>query len=356
MIYLNARFSNQDLTGVQRVAYELGRRLLSRRSDMVAIAPTAPKPEYDIPVEVSPPVSTKLGGHFWEQTNLRSLAAKGNLLINLGGTGPVAVKRQIVMIYDVNYILGPDGYSQKFRMLYRNLQRHLAHRAEICTISDWSAQTIGAAFDVPAAKLKVIPLAADHLDSISADSETLKRYHLDQRPYFLCVGSANPNKNFATALAAYNLIDKPEFDLVIVGGGNAAIFQQKSESIANPNVHRLPRVTDAELKELMTRATGYLMPSLLEGYGLPAIEAMHLGTPAIVSRAAALPEVCGDAALYFDPMDAAALANTMCEINTNPALAGEMRERGLRHTKKFCWDQSADALERVIEQKLSGHS
>ena len=352
MITLNARFSTQNQTGVQRVAYELGRRLLARRSDVVAVSPSAPLAEYEIPVSVASSVAPTLGGHFWEQTTLRRLASNGDALINLGGTGPIGMTRQIVMIYDVNYLLGPEGFSWKFRTFYSHLQRHLAHRAKICTISQWSAETIGKAFDVPPESMAIVPLAADHLDQVTADAGTLQRYGIENRPYFLCVGSANPNKNFATALAAYRLLENPKFDLVIVGGNNPAIFQNEKAMEKSPNVHRLPHVSDGELKELLRRSRGLLVPSLLEGFGIPAIEAMHLGTPAIVSRAAAIPEVCGDAALYFDPLDAPALARTMGEVFDKPELAQRMRERGLKHVRKYSWDKSADVFEGIIEDYL----
>ena len=352
MIILNARFSSQGLTGVQRVAYELGRRLLARRSDVLAVSSDAPRPEYDIPVSVAAPVLPTLGGHFWEQTRLRSLAGKGNLLINLGGTGPIGLKRQIVMIHDVNYLLGPAGYSRKFRLSYYHLQRHLAHHARIVTISDWASQTISEAFGVPKESMAIMSHGADHLDEIVADPGTLHRHGLKGRPYFLCVGSANPNKNFATALSAFRLIENSQFDLVIVGGTNPAIFQNEGGMELPPNVHRLPQVSDAELKELLCQALGLVVPSLLEGFGIPAIEAMYLGTPAIVSRAAAIPEVCGDAALYFDPLDAPTLARTMCDVFENPELARRMSERALRHVRKYSWDKSADTLETIIEECL----
>ncbi|MEZ5682134.1 MAG: glycosyltransferase family 1 protein [Erythrobacter sp.] len=353
MIYLNARFTGQSMTGVQRVGYELGRRLVARRPDVTAIAPVEPLPDYSMPVEVVPSAFPAAGGHFWEQVTVRRKLGDGDLLVGLGGTGPLAVERQIVMIHDVNYLLGPDGYSRKFRYWYTALEEHLARRATICTVSHWSATEISKAFGIALDSITVIPNAADHLDDVSADACAIGRYGLDRKPYVLCVGSANPNKNFATALAAYASLDDPSFDLVIVGGSNPKIFQDEEGMALHPRVHRLPRVTDSELKAIFEKAQAFVMPSLLEGFGIPAIEAMKVNTPVIAAKAAALPEVCGDAALYFEPLDASSLAKAMTEVVSNHDLTTSLRENGGRCVARYSWDRSVDILERLIDKKIS---
>ncbi|MBY6013493.1 glycosyltransferase family 4 protein [Qipengyuania gaetbuli] len=354
MIYLNARFTGQSLTGVQRVAYELGRRLVERRNDVKAVAPVQPDADYAIPVQIAPAAAPQAGGHFWEQVTLPRMIGKRDLLVGLGATGPVSLERQIVMIHDVNYLLGADGYSWKFRTWYRFLHRFLTARASICTVSHWSAKEIAKAYSIPVEQITVIHNAADHLDDVTSKPGTLAHFGINARPYALCVGSSNPNKNFQTALAAYQSLENPGFDLVIVGAGNARIFRDETGGQgAHPSIHRLPRMDDSELKAVFEGAGVFLMPSILEGFGLPALEAMKLGVPVVSSNAASLPEVCGDAALYCDPLDVSGMASALERVMGDHCFAEELSAKGGSRAASFSWDASAAKLNALIDRRLS---
>ena len=354
MIYLNARFTGQGMTGVQRVAYELGRRLLATRDNIKAVAPVEPSPDYELPVEIAPSAVPQARGHFWEQFTLPRMIGKSDLLVGLGATGPVSIGRQIVMIHDVNYLLGADGYSWKFRKWYRFLHRYLTARATICTVSDWSAKEIAKTYLIPVEQITVVHNAADHLDDVTSKPGTLAHFGIDARPYALCVGSSNPNKNFQTALAAYRSLEDPDFDLVIVGAGNARIFRDETGGQgAHPSIHRLPRMDDSELKAVFQGASVFLMPSILEGFGLPALEAMKLGVPVVSSNAASLPEVCGDAALYCDPLDVSGMASALERVMDDHSLAEELSAKGRSRAASFSWDASATKLNALIDRRLS---
>ena len=108
-------------------------------------------------------------------------------------------------------------------------------------------------------------------------------------------------------------------------------------------------VNDRELKALYENALGFIFPSLYEGFGLPVLEAMRAGCPVISSHAASLPEVAGDAALYFDPGDVEDMARVIERFLSDPALQEDMRHKGFLQAKYFKWSTTA---RRILESML----
>jgi glycosyltransferase involved in cell wall biosynthesis len=100
-------------------------------------------------------------------------------------------------------------------------------------------------------------------------------------------------------------------------------------------------VSDPVVGELYRRADAFLFPSLKEGFGLPILEAYYHGTPLIAARAPAIPEVAGDGALYFDPLDVDSIADTILQFYANPSLGAEMVERGRQRLEQFSWSKAA---------------
>jgi glycosyltransferase involved in cell wall biosynthesis len=182
----------------------------------------------------------------------------------------------------------------------------------------------------------------------AGDDLILARHGLSQRRFLLAVGSMNPTKNLAMLVRAWAALARDDVTLVVVGGGNARVFAA-SDLPRTANVLMLGSVDDAALVALYRHAAGLVFPSLYEGFGLPPLEAMAGGCPVAASRAASLPEVCADAALMFDPLDPAAMAEAMRSVLDDAALAGTLRERGRRRAAEFTWDRSAAALLQALE-------
>jgi glycosyltransferase involved in cell wall biosynthesis len=128
----------------------------------------------------------------------------------------------------------------------------------------------------------------------------------DGRPYFVCVGNVKPHKNLGALLSAFRLVrTRADCDLVVVGAMDGFMSPDTSTAgsliVRGEGVRYVGRVSDADLKDLVRRASALVFPSLYEGWGLPALEAMAAGTPVICSDSTSLPDVCGQAARYFDP-------------------------------------------------------
>jgi len=179
------------------------------------------------------------------------------------------------------------------------------------------------------------------------------------RPYFVYVGNIKPYKNLGRLVEAFLQIrDRVPHDLVIVGQSKGLITGESAEFFervrgAGERIQLTGFVSHEELLSLVGHADALIMPSLYEGFGLPPVEAMAAGVPVAVASAASLPEVCGDAALYFDPLDVRDIANKLVKIASDVALRQHLRERGLERSRLFTWtscsQRTAEALRASLE-------
>ena len=334
-LLVNGRFLTQGMTGVQRFALEITRALAAQASVQVLAPSTAPD---------APPLAIRrvgrLSGQAWEQFELPRHAA-GGVLLNLGNTAPLARRRQLVVIHDTATFAHPDSYGWRFRTWYRWLQRGLVRRgACLATVSAFARDGIARHLGVDPAAVAVIGEGAEHIRRTPADAGLPARLGL-LRPYVLAVGSLAAHKNLAALGATAALLAARAMDLVITGDLDARVFG----AAALPQPARyVGRVDDAGLRALYEGAAAFVFPSRHEGFGLPAVEAMACGCPVIAARAGALPEICGDAALFADPLDAADIARAIARVLDDPACAARLRHAGLARAAGHTWPAAAARL------------
>jgi glycosyltransferase involved in cell wall biosynthesis len=181
------------------------------------------------------------------------------------------------------------------------------------------------------------------------DPGLLQRHALEDGHFLLAVASANPTKNLPRLMQAHARLDparRPR--LVLVGDVHPRVFASTATGPVGDGVLPLGRVDDATLKALYARARALVMPSLVEGFGLPAVEAMREGCAVIAGRAGALPEVCGDAALWVEPTDVDALAAAMQALN-DTALRDDLVRRGRVRVAGQAWSAQAARLRALLE-------
>ncbi len=180
-------------------------------------------------------------------------------------------------------------------------------------------------------------------------------------PYFIAVGSVRPHKNFLRLIQAFSRItERVPHELVFAGlapgNGEHLRWLDPLPAAARSRIRFAGRVPDAELRALVAGADALVIPSLYEGFGLPALEAMAAGCPVLSSDAGSLPEVCAErGAGYFDPRSVEQMAQVLESHAKLPVGARQLiADGGIAHARRFTWDGTADATCKVLESALRG--
>lgn len=291
------------------------------------------------------------GGHLWEQTGL-PLATRGGWLVSLCNTGPLLKRQQVLFLHDAQTFAIPRNFNWKFRLWYRLLFSVAGRNAAaVMTNSAFSRDELVRRVGLDPERITPRWLGVEHVTRVPPDMGIFTRHALPEPPFVLAVSSVNPNKNFSAVIRALELLGPDAPPCVIAGQRYDRVFGRSA--LDSRRVTHVGHVTDAELYALYSRASCLLFPSFYEGFGLPPVEAMALGCPAIVSRASVLPEICGDAALYCDPADPATLASEIRRLFSEPGTRQELVARGRERARRFSWSESADGLLETLSRSIS---
>jgi glycosyltransferase involved in cell wall biosynthesis len=221
--------------------------------------------------------------------------------------------------------------------------RAFALCAVVFTVSEFSKRRMVELLNAPESKIAVVGNGVDDafFEAGQASPELFPR--MMPQPYLLTIGGLRAPKGGRHLLDVAQQLARRSSDIhLVVAGPNDAGLEREARSM--PNVHLLGTVADDQLPGLLKNSLALLFLSLYEGFGIPALEAMATGTPAIVADRASLPEVVGDAGIVVDPNQPAPIAE-MCEaLLANPAFRAECAARGRVHVKEFTWDRCADRV------------
>jgi glycosyltransferase involved in cell wall biosynthesis len=291
-----------------------------------------------------------------EQIQLpRVIASETDLFFSPYYTIPLFLRGKIaVTVHDMAHLTLPEIICDRKKYLYAQMMfRAVRKRAStIFTVSDFTKNellrlTKGRRSD------NIISI---HLGVAPEWREAAKLPAIRPKPYFICVGNVKPNKNISRLVRAFqNVQHAIPHDLVIVGQKEGMLTGESKEFFdqiraAGSRVQMTGSVPQADLLALVAHADALIMPSLYEGFGLPPLEAMAAGVPAVVSRAASLPEVCGDAVLYFDPLREDEISSRLLQIAQEPSLRAQLREAGLRQSAHNSWEACSEkTASRLLE-------
>ena len=276
---------------------------------------------------------------------------------------PVRRARTILTIHDLSFIRVPMTSHPRLRSYLLRAVPASVRRADAvladseCTKVD-AIELLGAD---PACVEVIYPGVEERFQQVR-DTHALDgvrtHYRLPAR-FVLGLATLQPRKNFERLIQAYARIKATvggRLKLVIAGGLGwmyEGIFQRVEELGLQDAVSFPGYVSDEELPALYTLADVFVFPSLYEGFGLPALEAMACGTPVVTSNVSSLPEVVGDAALTVDPLDVDALAEAMHRALTDMDLRGRMIRQGKERARHFTWPRAAEKLLNVYERTVS---
>lgn len=246
-------------------------------------------------------------------------------------------------------------YALKYAAYRLVIRRAVRASRKIIAVSECTKEDVLRHFRVPPDKIAVTYEAAGP----PAPASSAVRPSLpDGPPYFLYVGNAYPHKNLERLIAAFARLKREGLAarLVLVGREDYFYGRLKREAEERGEADGVVFrgfAADAELPALYRGARAYVFPSLLEGFGLPPLEAMREGTPVAAARGSCLPEILGDAAAWFDPEDADDMARVMRRVFEDEPLRAELSRRGLERVQRFSWKTCAEETRRVYQEALS---
>jgi glycosyltransferase involved in cell wall biosynthesis len=348
-VSINARFLTQPITGVQRYSYEIINALDDILEPGQAIAYFPPGRKKNVSWKnIQLEATGWFTGNLWEQIDLPRVS-RGTLLFSPANIGPFLKLHQVVTIHDASVFAHPDAYTWSFRLKYKNIYRRMAKVADhFITTSEFSKHELQHWLELAPERISVIYEGREHLERIAADESVISRLSLGEKPFFIVVGSISPHKNLEVVYAANKLLDRDKYEIILIGGDFAGVFQSSKIELA-PNIKKVGYLLDDELKALYCSAMGLIFPSLYEGFGLPLVEAMSCSCPVICSDIPSSREVCGDAALYFDAERPADLADQIDMIINDFALAVGLKERGLLRSRNFTWIKTALETKQILD-------
>jgi glycosyltransferase involved in cell wall biosynthesis len=313
---------------------------LSRSIEVELVAPhgTAPPPDLR---SIAFRAAGHVRGHLWEQTVLARLARAGGL-ISLCNTGPLAVAKHIVCLHDANTRTCPESYTLAFRTLYRLLLPALGRTAaRIATVSAYSARRLAEHGICGPERILVAPDGHEHALRWIASHSPATRAVAGPNTVVI-VGSPAPHKNIGLILGMAGRLAEAGLDVAVTGLHDSRVLKGQRPASGAREVRWLGRVTDNELAALLRDSLCLAFPSLEEGFGLPALEAMALGCPVVTSDRASLPELCGDAALYASAFDAEAWLEAFVRLRNDAGLRERLVARGRLRAKRYRWARTAE--------------
>lgn len=353
-IGINATFLNDKPTGAAIYTRAVSRILAQRHKDVLFFSPVTYE---DIPLEHtyktpdalrgSPALANSLYRAFYINTALPVLCKlkKIDILYCPILEFPfIPLIPSVIHIHDLHFIhfasqFGLAAFRMKFSM---KLVNKTARR--VIVSSEFVKQELLKAAVIEESRIDVVPLAYNSAMfrpmPVELKKDFLHKYNI-KGDYILFVGSLFPYKNYETLMSAFLKIKHKMPQFLVVAGRRE--FSEETP-VSDERILYLDYVAAEDLRSLYSFADLFVYPSLMEGFGIPPLEAMACGTPVISSNGGSLPEVVGDAGLLFDPKDSDGLSEMILRVLRDKGLRDELIKKGSGNIKRFSWDKTAEGI------------
>ncbi len=257
--------------------------------------------------------------------------------------------RTVVTIHDLSYLYYPEEFLKKDLYQLKNWTEYALRRSShIITVSETTKKDVLKEYKIPEKKISVIH------NGYEAPASTESIEIPPELKYFLYVGTIQPRKNISLLISAFVEFHKvnPQYKLLLVGKKGwlyESIFNQVEALHMEDSVLFLGYVSDAQKGSLYKHAVASIFPSLYEGFGIPLLEAMSHDCPVIASSLSSLPEIGGDACLYFDPKNSNELVKKMDSIVTDNELRKKLIAHGQKRIHHFSWNKAGESTLHILQ-------
>ena len=260
----------------------------------------------------------------------------------------------VVTIHDLSYYYYPEDFLKKDLFKLRNWTKYSVHKAKkIIAVSENTKKDIIKIFGIPEEKVQVIYNGyGKKSDNNPIDKRLIER--LKKNPYILYVGTLQPRKNIQTLIEAFAEFTKKNKNYrLVIAGKKGWLYKEIFEKVKSFGITKkivfTDYVSDSTLKGLYKNAVCLVHPSYYEGFGIPLLEAMSENCPVISSNTSSLPEIGGNAALYFDPQDKNQLVKQINNLINHEDLRNTLITNGKQRIKLFSWKKCAQQTLDVIK-------
>lgn len=299
-------------------------------------------------------ISLKLFGY----PKLERLAGPTDVLFmpNLNMVSVSPFTKVVLTIHDLSPLLLPNFYNLKTRIWHKfiNIPKLVSRADKLIAVSEFTKTTLIEKLNVPANKITVAPLGVDtdnFRPSLSIDRlrDVRNRYSLPG-DFVLYLGTVEPRKNISRLIEAFELVEEPIFLVIAgkLGWKYNGILEQIKNSPKRRYIKLVGYINEADKPYIMKLARVFAWPSLYEGFGLPILEAMAVGTPVLTSNVSSMPEVAGEAALLINPYNVPDIAKAISQLHTDNSLREQYIIRGLERSTQFSWKKCAEIIKSVI--------
>jgi len=370
LIAVNTRLLIKDkLEGIGRFTHETLSRITANHPEheFIFLFDRRFSPEFIYsnnvtPVVLSPPARHPLLWYLWFEFSVPRFLKIMKPDLFLSPDGYLSLKSTIPslpVIHDINFEHYPKSLPPLFSWYYRNYFPQFARKAaRIATVSEFSKKDIAKTYTIHHEKIDVVyngvndgfkPLYENTIQ------QTRQQYSAGA-PYFILTGAIHERKNISNLLKAYDLFRTTNpGNVKFLFAGNKKWWSDIMQTTLNEMNHKddvifTGRVNDEEMQLLTGSALAMVYVSFFEGFGIPVLEAMRCHVPVVASDAAALPEICDNAALLVDPNMVSSIAAGLGKITTDNALRKSLIEKGLQRCENFSWEKSAALLWQSIEK------